>query len=289
LENRIGFYFYYNMQLKIGLAQLLVEGGEPERNFLRAEKMLKKAVSEGCKLVLFPETIDFAWTHPSSLSESCPIPGAFSDFFVRLAVEHNVFVCVGLTEKVEEINYNTAVLIDDFGRIILKHRKINLLEVEFPFYEVGQKLEVVDTPFGKIGLNICADNYADSLHLGHALARMGAQIILSPSSWTVDYSVTETDDPYREKWFSPFYQLASMHNIIVASATSVGYIIGGPYEGKKMVGKSLVVGTGGVLAEGMFNEFAGDLKIVDINVPQSGLKGTQIGAMLKEKGYRFEI
>jgi hypothetical protein len=56
-----------------------------------------------------------------------------------------------------------------------------------------------------------------------------------------------------------------------------------------MVGKSLVVGTGGVLAEGMFNEFAGDLKIVDINVPQSGLKGTQIGAMLKEKGYRFEI
>src|SRR5690606_26838313 len=100
---------------------------------------------------------------------------------------------------------------------------------------------VFDTPWGKTGMNICADNYIDSLHIGHTLARMGAQLIISPSSWTVDYSVVEGTDPYRDKWLKPFKILASYHNIVVASTTSVGYIVGGPYEGKKMIGCSLVV------------------------------------------------
>jgi predicted amidohydrolase len=277
------------MQFKLGLGQLLVEGGEPERNFERAEKMIKKAAQEGCQLILLPETIDFAWTHPSALNESQPIPGLFSDFFSTAAAKHNIYICLGLTERLDDKNYNAAILIDNTGKIVLKYHKINLLEVEFPFYEVGQQLRVIDTPFGKIGVNICADNYGDSLHIGHSLARMGAQIILSPSSWTVDYHVTEIDEPYHEKWFKPFHLLASMHDIIVASATSVGYIVGGPYEGKKKVGKSLVVDKSGILAEGMFNEFAGELKTIDLILPERKLKGIQIGQSLKEKGYRFDI
>jgi predicted amidohydrolase len=277
------------MSFKLGLGQLLVEGGEPERNFNRALKMIRKAAEQGCQIILLPETIDFAWTHPSALSESQPIPGIFSDFFCQAAREYGIYICLGLTEKLEDKNYNAALLIDDQGEIVLKHHKINLLEVEFPFYEVGQQLRVVDTPFGKIGVNICADNYGDSLHIGHTLARMGAQIILSPSSWTVDYHVTEIDEPYYEKWFKPFHLLASMHDIIVASATSVGYIVGGPYEGKKKVGKSLVVDASGVLIEGMFNEFAGELKTIELSLKSKGIKGTQIGADLRKRGYRFDL
>lgn len=275
--------------LRLCLGQLLVEGGEPERNFQRAEKMIRKAAQDGCQIILLPETIDFAWTHPSALEESKSIPGDYSEFFCQAAATHGIYICVGLTERVSEKNFNTALLIDNTGKILLKHRKINLLEVEFPYYEVGQKLEVADTPFGKIGVNICADNYGDALHIGHTLARMGAQIILSPSSWTVDYHVTEIDEPYHEKWFRPFHLLASMHDIIVASATSVGYIVGGPYEGKKKVGKSLVVDKNGILAEGMFNEFAGELKTIELNIPERKVKGTQIGQSLKEKGYRFDL
>jgi len=275
--------------MKLCLGQLLVEGGEPERNFQRAEKMIRKAAQEDCQIILLPETIDFAWTHPSALEESKAIPGTFSDFFCQAAATYGIYICVGLTERVGDKNFNAALLIDEKGNILLKHRKINLLEVEFPYYEVGQKLEVVDTPFGKIGVNICADNYGDALHIGHTLARMGAQIILSPSSWTVDYHVTEIDEPYHEKWFKPFHLLASMHDIIVASATSVGYIVGGPYEGKKKVGKSLVVDKNGIVVEGMFNEFAGELKTVELQLPDLHLKGTQIGRSLKEKGYRFYL
>lgn len=277
------------MKVKIGMAQLLVEGGEPYRNFERAEKLVDEAKREQCDIVLLPEVIDFAWTHPSSIVESHPIPGEFSDRFCSMAREKKIYICVGLTERVSDTErYNTCLLIDDSGEIILKYRKINLLEVEFPFYTVGDRLHVVDTPFGTIGINICADNYGDSLHIGHTLARMGAQVILSPSAWTVDYSVTETDEPYHDKWIKPLRILADWHDLVVISTTSVGYIVGGPYEGKKMVGKSLAVAKGRMLMEGVFNEFAGELKVVSFTVPERRKKGIQIGADLRARGYQFD-
>ena len=56
--------------LRIGMAQLLVEGGEPERNFERAEVMIKDASSKDCQIILLPECMDLAWTHPSSEKEA---------------------------------------------------------------------------------------------------------------------------------------------------------------------------------------------------------------------------
>ncbi|MDB5283712.1 MAG: Carbon-nitrogen hydrolase, partial [Bacteroidota bacterium] len=41
--------------MKIAMAQLLVEGGEPERNLERAEKLIRQAKAEGAELVLLPE------------------------------------------------------------------------------------------------------------------------------------------------------------------------------------------------------------------------------------------
>ncbi len=274
--------------MKLGLAQLLVEGTEPERNFERAEKLIAQAASGQCDIVLLPETIDFAWTHPDALVHAQPIPGKYAKHFSSLAQKYNIWICVGLTEKTEKGNYNTSLLIDCNGTIVGKHRKVNLLTVEFPYYEVGQSLNVYDTVFGKIGLNICADNYYDSLHLGHALARMGAQLILAPSSWTVDYSITEAEDPYQDKWIKPLSILADLYGIVIASATSVGYIVGGPYEGKKMVGCSLCVGKDGIIAQGNMNEFAGELVIAEFDIPIRKEKGTEIGNLLKKKGYKFD-
>lgn len=275
--------------VRVGMGQLLVEGGEPARNLARATDLIAQAAMEACDLVLLPETLDFAWTHPSALSESQPIPGPFSDLLCAAAAQHGIYVCAGLTERAADgRNYNAAILIDPQGTILVKYHKINLLNVEQPFYAVGQTLNVVDTPLGKIGVNICADNYLDGLPIGHTLARMGAEFIIAPASWTVDYSVTEEHDPYEEKWIKPFSILAQLYNVVVISTTSVGYIVGGPYEGKKSVGCSLAVDAHGVQARGAFNEFAGQLIVADLARPHRPERGTDIGAMLQRKGYRFD-
>jgi len=270
--------------VRFGMGQLLVEGGEPERNLERALEMIREASERKCDVVLLPECIDLAWTHPSAKKFAKPIPGQYSELLSKCAGKFGIYVCVGLTEKYGDRVYNAAILINSSGEIILKYRKINVLECAFDFYSIGDTLSVSETPFGIFGVNICSDNYIDSLEIGHTLARMGVQVILSPSSWTVDYSYVESDDPYGEKWFKPYYILADTYDLVVISATSVGYIVGGPYEGKKMVGCSLAVGKQGIISKGTYNEFAGDLIVADITVPVRKEKGAAIGKMLKTKG-----
>lgn len=275
-------------KIKIGLGQLLVEGGEPDRNLERAVAMIKEAAQNKCDIILLPETFDFAWTHPSALHEAKPIPGLYSDILCEHAKKENIYVCAGLTEKQGDKTYNTAIFISNKGEILLKYHKINLLTVEQPFYSIGNTLNVIETEFGTIGVNICADNYMDGLPIGHTLARMGAQLILSPSSWTVDYSINEEHDPYKEKWIKPYSILAQLYDLVIVGTTCVGYIVGGPYEGKKSVGCSLAVDKNGIVAQGKFNEFAGELIIAELNIPERSAKGTQIGDMLASKGFKFD-
>ncbi|MFN8261762.1 MAG: carbon-nitrogen hydrolase family protein [Chitinophagales bacterium] len=277
------------MILRVAMAQLLVEGGEPERNMQRAATLIEKAAKQEAQLVLLPETLDLAWTHPSALEEAEPIPGKRSDFFCRLAKQFNIWLCLGLTEQEHEHRYNTAILIDNTGAIISKYRKINLLEVEFPFYTPGNQLSTIDTPLGNIGINICADNYMDSLHIAQTLAHMNAQIILSPSSWTVDHFITEEMDPYKEKWIKPLTTISKAYEIPFITTTSVGYIVGGPYEGKKMIGCSLAVDKYGNFTQGTFNEFASDLLVVEVELGKRTWKGTQYGQMLAQKGYKYNF
>ncbi len=266
-------------EILVGLGQLLVEGGEPIRNLERAEIMINDASKKNCDLIILPECMDLGWTHPSAKLEALTIPGEYSDKICDLAKKNNIYICCGLTEKDNNDNniYNSSIICNNQGKIICKYRKINVLKEAFDFYSIGNKLSVVDTPFGKIGLNICSDNYYDSLEIGNTLGRMGAQIILSPSSWTVNYDITEETDPYGEKWIKPYHTLAKIFDLVVVSTTSVGYLVGGPFEGRKMVGCSLIVDKNGVKYRGKFNEIAGDLGIQKIIIPKNKFKGTDIG------------
>jgi predicted amidohydrolase len=260
-------------KIKLAMGQILVEGGEPSRNMERAISMIKDAAKKKCDIILLPEVFDLGWTHPCVINEAESIPGIRSQMLCDAAKKYEIYVCAGLTEKFEGKVYNAAVFIDTHGKIILKYHKINLLAHELEFYTVGQSLNVIDTEFGKIGVNICADNYRDALYIGHTLARMGAELILSPSSWTVDYYIAEDKDPYKKKWVEP-YSILAAHNLVIAGTTCVGYIVGGPYEGKKSIGCSLVVGPKGVIASGHFNEFCGELIVADIDIPKRHAEGT---------------
>ncbi|MEZ4749295.1 MAG: carbon-nitrogen hydrolase family protein [Bdellovibrionota bacterium] len=275
--------------IRIGMGQLLVEGGEPERNLARAEELAREASAAKCDILLLPECMDLAWTHPSAKVEAQPIPGTYSDLLAQFAKDYNLYICGGLTEKSPSGRvYNTAVFIDNKGNLLHTYRKINILKVEKEFYQAGQSLSTLETPFGIVGVNICADNYVDGLSIGHTLARMGAELILSPSSWTVDYSVSENSDPYGQKWIRPYRHLASLYNLAIVGTTSVGVIVGGPYEGKKSVGCSLAVDKSGVIASGSFNEFASQLILADLTVPVRDERGTEISDRLRAQGYDFE-
>ena len=125
--------------------------------------------------------------------------------------------------------------------MLLKHRKINLLDIEQDLYSTGDRLAVAETACGRIGVNICADNFPDSLVLGHSLARMGAQILLLPSAWAVPAEHDPVAEPYGALWEGAYRSLAP-YEMPVVGVSNVGRISGGPWAGRSVSAASLAVG-----------------------------------------------
>ncbi|MCK5248957.1 MAG: carbon-nitrogen hydrolase family protein, partial [Spirochaetaceae bacterium] len=143
---------------KLAMIQMRVTGGDKKGNLRHADELIREAASQGAELTLLPECLDLGWTHPSSATLADSIPdGEACRTLRRAAAENDVYVCAGLTERSGNQVFNAAVLIDNHGEVILRHRKINELEIGWDNYSTGDRLNVVDTTFGRIGLMICAD------------------------------------------------------------------------------------------------------------------------------------
>ena len=61
--------------MKIGMGQMLVEGGAAAVNMDRATAMIRRAADEGCDVVVLPECLDLAWTWPEARTLAQTIPG----------------------------------------------------------------------------------------------------------------------------------------------------------------------------------------------------------------------
>ncbi len=272
---------------RVGMAQILVEGGKPQANLDRAVRAIAQAAAAGCALVVLPECLDLGWTDPSARDMAQPIPGPHTDRLVESARAHRISVAAGLVERTGHRLYNAAVLIDPSGAIVLHHRKINELDVALDLYSVGDRLGVVETELGTLGLAICADNFSDSLAIGHVLARMGAQVILSPSAWAVDADHDNAREPYGKLWCDSYTDLARLYDLTVIGVSNVGWITGGPWKGRKCIGCSLAVGPGGaILAQGPYGEEADALIEVEVRPRLPVARGTDFAAVLQTRGYQ---
>jgi predicted amidohydrolase len=268
------------------MAQIRVEGGRPEANLTLAASAVRDAAAAGCRLVVLPECLDLGWTDPSARTLARPIPGPPADALVRAARDNRVYVAAGLVERTGDRLYNAAVLISPAGEILLHHRKINELDIALDLYSTGDRLGVAETELGTLGLAICADNLSGSLAVSHVLARMGVQVILSPSAWAVDADHDNTRDPYGQLWLDSYAELARLYDVTVVGVSNVGPITGGPWAGRKCIGCSLAVGPGGeVLARGPYGEDAAAVVPVDVTPRPPVARGTAFADALAARGY----
>ena len=270
----------------LGMAQMLVEGGAVEQNLARATQMIEQAAEQDCQVVVLPECLDLGWTDPSARDLAQPIPGSHSEVLCRAAQQARIYVAAGLTERDGEKIYNAAILISPEGEILLKHRKINIMDIAQDLYATGDCLGVAKTPLGTIGLNICADNFPNSLALGHSLARMGAQILLSPCAWAMPPDHDNDREPYGDLWKGSYTTLTRLYDMTIVGVSNVGWLRGGPWQGYKCIGCSLAVEPGGaILVQGPYGESAETLMVVPIELVESEVTGINIAKALARKGY----
>jgi len=265
---------------------MLVAGGQPAANLGRAEAFIHDAAGNGCRLVVLPECMDLGWTDPSARQLAQPIPGPHSERLSRSASQHGLYVVAGLVERTGDKLYNSAVLIDPRGKVLLVHRKINELEIAQDLYAIGDRLAVAQTELGTLAISICADNFPNSLVIGHTLARMGAQLLLSPSAWAVNADHDNRVDPYGEIWRRAYRELGRLYDLPVIGVSNVGWLIDGPWKGRKAIGCSLATDHHGeTLAVGPYGEKAEALLVVDVEPRQPRARGTKIAEELATRGY----
>lgn len=229
-------------EVKIAMIQLLVKGNNISSNLINAERCIAEAAANGSDIALLPECMDIGWTHPGSLQHAGSIPGG--EVFERLRVSaaaHKIFVCAGLTEKEGTKNYNAAVIIDNKGNLILKHRKINELDIGKPYYATGDRINTADTIFGRLGLMICADALPEDRSITTALARMEPAIILSPCAWAVPPGYDNSIQPYGDLWRDAYMDVAEKFSVYIIGVSNTGHMEDGPWKGWDCIGASIAV------------------------------------------------
>jgi predicted amidohydrolase len=261
---------------KLAVAQMHVLGGALDANLEHAGEMIAEAAEHGAQLVLLPEAMDLGWTDPSALTMAEPVPGGKSaQLLSSMAKKYQIYICSGLTEKDGEKVYNSAVLIDPTGEVILLHRKINELDIGHAYYALGQSLQVVQTDLGSIGVMICADASTGKREIPRALSYMGADVILSPSAWAVPADHNNIDNPYGGTWWRAYKPVAKDFRVWIASCSNVGWMTGGPWQGWKAIGCSMVIGPGGnEVLNAPYGENADTILYVDIKPEPRPGQGT---------------
>jgi predicted amidohydrolase len=261
---------------KLAVAQMYVVGGALDANLEHAAEMIEEAAIQGAQVVLLPEAMDLGWTDPSALTMAEPVPGGKSvQLLSSMAKKHQIYICSGLTEKDGEKVYNSAVLINPMGKVILLHRKINELDIGHPYYALGQSLQVVHTDLGTIGVMICADASTGNREIPRALSYMGADVILSPSAWAVPADHDNIKKPYGDTWWNAYKPVAKDFRVWIASCSNVGWMTGGPWQGWKAIGCSMVIGPGGEeIMNAPYGDNADTILYVDIKPEPRPGQGT---------------
>ena len=248
--------------LRVAMAQIRVEDGDLAGNVRRAGEAARAAAKQGANLVCLPEAADYGWLYQDARKDAFPIPGRYTDFLCSLAKELKVWVCGGCLERDGDRVYNSAVIIDRRGRIVLKHRKISTLpEITAHIYDAGPKdgVSTAETEFGRLGLTICADNF--NLKIPQRAADQGAWLLITPHGFA--------ESPGRFAQNAKGYQ-EHIRNIakhtkmwVVGTDAVMGKVTGGAWKGKYHVGCSTIANPAGeAVAVGKF--LHPDLIIYDI-------------------------
>ncbi|MBE9009799.1 Nit6803 family nitriliase [Pseudanabaenaceae cyanobacterium LEGE 13415] len=136
---------------------------------------IASAAKKGAQLVVFPETFIpyypyFSFIQPPVLmgqehmrlyEEAVTVPSPVTDAISRAARSYGVVVVVGVNERDNGSLYNTQLVYDVDGTLLLKRRKITPTYHERMVWGQGDGagLKAIDTTVGKLGVLACWEHY----------------------------------------------------------------------------------------------------------------------------------
>ncbi len=154
-------------------------GKTPADNCRMYEPLVAEASRRKADLVVLGETLTYVGLSKSFAEVAEPIPGPSTEYFGRLARQHNIYIVPGLVERDGHLVYNVAVLIGPDGRVVGKYRKVCLPRGEIDGgVAPGSDYPVFATRFGTVGLMVCYDGFFPEV--ARELSNRGAEVIAWP-------------------------------------------------------------------------------------------------------------
>ena len=223
--------------VRVALCQILVLDGDREGNFVRIERALSRASDAGADIALLPESCILGWENPDAHEHATTIPGTDSERLADLARRFGLWIVVGLDEKDGDRLYDSAVVINAQGQLIHKHRKIDVLpDLMSPPYSEGlaSDLKLVATPWGRVGLVICADTLNDEFMT--EVEQLEPDLLLVPYGWAAP---SDAWPGHAGSLVSVVTRRASQLECPVVGVNAVGVMTHGPWTGYVYGGSSL--------------------------------------------------
>ena len=154
-------------------------GKTPLDHCRRYEPLIAAAGKQKADLIVLGEVLATAHLGFEGGAGAEPVPGPSTEYFGRLAREHDLYVVAGLLERAGHLVYNAAVLIGPDGKVVGNYRKVCITRTEADAGICpGSDYPVFDTRFGKVGMMVCYDGFFPEV--ARELSNRGAEVIAWP-------------------------------------------------------------------------------------------------------------
>jgi len=217
---------------------------EPKKNYETVDRLIKEAMDFEKKpdIIVLPE--DWASGFSDKMFHNIENYVEYEDgpslnFLRNKAKEYNVWIVAGsISVKVNGNNYNTTYVINRNGELAGNYSKMHLYSDmdEDVAYKHGEKTDLIETEFGKLGLMICYDIRFCELAKTYGLK--GAEAI---------FVVSDFPNPRVDHWKTLLRARAIENQLFVVACNRVGESPMGTYCGHSLIvdpwGKVLVEGT----------------------------------------------
>ncbi|NTI76594.1 hydratase [Agrobacterium rhizogenes] len=240
--------------------------GRTSDNVGRSIALVEQAAAKGAQLAVLPELCNTGYVFESrsevqALAEEIP-SGPSTEAWIGAAKRFNMIVVAGITERSGENIYNSAVIVGPGGYIGL-YRKVHLWGDEALYFTRGDLgFPVFDTPYGRIGCQICYDCwFPESFRLA---ALQGAELVCVPTNWVP----IPGQDPKREAMANILVMAAAHSNsIYIVAANRVGIERDQPF-----IGQSVIVSHTGWPVAGPASPNNEEILIAEINLADARRK-----------------
>uniref|UniRef100_A0A4W4EE39 omega-amidase n=1 Tax=Electrophorus electricus TaxID=8005 RepID=A0A4W4EE39_ELEEL len=189
---QIYFQCRLSFQFRLALVQLRVTKSKAE-NLNRTQRLVQEAAGQGAKVVVLPECFNSPYGTGFFAEYAEKIPGESSQALSETAKEFEIYLIGGsIPEEDGGKLFNTCSVFGPDGKLLVKHRKIHLFDINVPgkirFQESeilspGNSLSMFETPYCKVGIGICYDlRFAE---LAQIYAKKGCQLLIYPGAFNM--------------------------------------------------------------------------------------------------------